>query len=392
MPLKLYTLADMKLINETPLPHWCRNYTGQMVCTGHIESMAFSPDNKLLAVGQESRPRPRLFDLTSRNEVFPYEGHNSYVVDLRFSANGRILRSIGSDGNTCTWDAGTMKMLTRKSLPTGRFLANIRPSDGRYGVCPVRDDPNQPTLVVDLETGKTVCEVMLPLKWDQYMTRMYWLDESMALALGEGHWRRFNYQTGTIVAEGTIDIDKQNSLYNGCGELTEDGKSLFYAHDAGKASPPWDVEVTDVATLRGHELGEIRPEQWPNGPVGLVPGGRHFHLGTQIYDRQTLKPVAAREFPHMRVAGMTFSAAGDRYAVVMWKSQDEDDHNGWRHRDAASESLVRVHETLSGGTLLAFAPAHAAGSMVFSPDGRRLAVAYDDGTIEIRDLPVKPTK
>ena len=245
---------------------------------------------------------------------------------------------------------------------------------------------------MDLETGKTVCEVMLPLKWEQYMTRMYWLDKSMALALGEGHWRRFNYQTGKIVAEGTIDIDKQNSLYNGRGELTEDGKTLFYAHDAGKASPPWSVEVTDVATLEGHALGEIRPEQWPNGPVGLVPGGRYFHLGTQIYDRQTLKPVAAREFPHMDVTGMTFSATGDRYAVVMWKSQDEDDHDWWRHRDAANESLVRVHETLSGSTLLAFAPTHAAGSMKFSPDGKRLAIAYDDGTIEIRDLLAKTAK
>ena len=137
VPLKLYTLADMKLIKETPLPHWCRNYTGQMVCTGHIESMAFSPDNKLLAVGQESRPRPRFFDPTSGDELFPYEGHGSYVVDLRFSADGRVLRSIGSDGSICTWDAGTMKMLTRSALPTGRFLANIRPSDGRYGLCPV---------------------------------------------------------------------------------------------------------------------------------------------------------------------------------------------------------------------------------------------------------------
>ena len=58
---------------------------------------------------------------------------------------------------------------------------------------------------------------------------MYWLDESMAFALGDGHWRRFNYQTGKIVAEGEIDIEKQNSLYNGQGELTEDGKTLFNA-------------------------------------------------------------------------------------------------------------------------------------------------------------------
>ena len=48
--------------------------------------------------------------------------------------------------------------------------------------------------------------------------------------------------------------------------------------------------------------------------------------------------------------------------------------------------------TLSGSTLLAFAPTHAAGSMKFSPDGKRLAVAYDDGTIEIREVLVKMAK
>ena len=54
VPLKLYRLSDMKLLKEAPMPNWDRNYTG------HI---AFSPDNKLLAVAQESRLRPRFLPI-----------------------------------------------------------------------------------------------------------------------------------------------------------------------------------------------------------------------------------------------------------------------------------------------------------------------------------------
>ena len=238
-----------------------------------------------------------------------------------------------------------MKMLSRISLPVDRVLVNIRPWDGRYGLCPRSFESHEPSLVVDLDSGRAVCEVSPALNWDQYMTRLFWINDTEVLAIGDGHWWRVNYRTGKGIAKGTIDIEKQNPLYNGRGELTEDGKKLLDMHNGGKCTPPWTVDVTDVATLRCSTLGEVKTEHWPEGPCGLVPGGKYFHLGTQIYDRQSLKPVAAREFPHMEITAIVFSADGSRYAAVMWKAREEDDRDWWRHRDPETESLVRVQET-----------------------------------------------
>ena len=93
-------------------------------------------------------------------------GYGDRLVDLRFSADGRTLRTVGKDGAVCTWDATTMKLLRRISLPVGRRVASIRHSDGRYALCPSTGDPNVPIPIIDLETGKTLTEVALPLTWN----------------------------------------------------------------------------------------------------------------------------------------------------------------------------------------------------------------------------------
>ena len=271
-------------------------------------------------------------DLAKWESVKPVrsvEDHGDRVVDVRFSADGKTIRSVAHDGSICTWDAITMKMLTRNRLPANHFLASIRPSDGRYGLCPVNGQSMQPSLVVDLESGKTVCEVSLPMIWSYGSTRLFWLNDSETLGMSDGRWWRTNYQTGKTTAAGNVDIHTQNWLFNGRGELTEDGQRLIWVHDGFKGSPPWTVDVADVATLKCSRLGEVKTKCGWCESYGLVPGGKYFHLGTRIYDRQSLKPVAIREFPDMEVTSMAFSPSGDRYAAVMWKIRKPQDRE-WR--------------------------------------------------------------
>ena len=93
----------------------------------------------------------------------------------------------------------------------------------------------------------------------------------------------------------------------------------------------------DLETLQTTDLGRIdRPA---NGPFGLVPGGKYFHLGLHIYDRRSLNLVAAKDFPGDRVTigTMTFSPDGSRYAASLWQ------HNLGEQPRAA----VLVHETLT---------------------------------------------
>jgi WD40 repeat protein len=399
--LAVYRLPDLKTIQDFQFPFRARR-------EDRISQLAYSPDGRWLAAAQERRSTPRLFRAATGEEVMPYEGHGDYPVDLRFLPDGKTLRSIGADGSVCTWDAATLKMLRRSFLPDGRLAGSVRPSDGRYVLCPLTRDPKKPIQVIDLDTGKTLCEVALPLTWSGVgvtedraagVRRVHWLNDQEVLCSGyfidsgtgaRDHWWRFNYRTGQVLKEGAIDIETQNAFLNGLGELTEDGRRLLVVHGQGKGS--WGTlkgEWIDTITLMSQKFGEAKVDREPNGDFGLVPGGKHFHIGTHVFDRQTLKLVAAKDFPRDRLGTMAFSPDGSRYAAAIVKMRAVDEWPGidewsWYQR---YPTLVRVQETLTGRTLLAFSPSAAVWRLAFSADGKRVATANDDGTIEVRDVP-----
>ncbi|HEV3301261.1 MAG TPA: WD40 repeat domain-containing protein [Planctomycetaceae bacterium] len=375
----VYSLPDLTPVKQS------RPHSPDLgVSNGQI---AYSLDGRWRVTTEESRPRPKLFRVATGEELLPFEGHASYVIDLRFSADGRTLRSVGRDGTVCTWSGGDMKMLRRFSIPADHWVASIRPSDGRYALCVIRDAPNTPSKVIDLETGAVLCAVPLETNWNEYMTRLFWLNDSEALSTGDGHWRRFNYRTGQILGNGTVDIEKNNSLWNGRGEATEDGSRLFYAHDGGKRTPPWVAEETVLPALALRKLGKIDTKGNPDGPFGLVPGGKYFHIGMQIFDRHSLKRVATKELAGRGLHAMSFSADGHRYAAAVSKARQSSEGPVQVPGSEKTQGLVRVQETLTGRTLLAIPYSNYIEFSGLSPDGRCLAVAQSNGTIQMWPLP-----
>jgi WD40 repeat protein len=389
--LFVYRIPGLELSKEIPLS------SGNMA-PGTVWQVTYPPNGEWLAVADPHRSTPHLIDTKTSAEIMPYEGNGSAVIDLRFSADYRTIRSIGSDGSICIWDAATEKMLSRKWLPSGSRLESNPTSDGRYGFCWVEDDAADLGLVVDLDSGGTVGKLRLPVRWDD-RPDVTMLNDTELLVwssrhLGksgedEPHLWRINYRTGATVAEQTIDYHSRGSSWYDCGrgELTEDGTKLIYIHDGGKRSPPSEVGVTDLATFSYRELGVLENCGLPDAPSGLVPGGKYLHLGTHIYDRRSLRRVATRELPDKGVEKLVFSDDGSRYAAFIWKPRAENDRDWYRRRDPTTEAQVRVQDAPSGRTLLAYAPPAGVWQFRFSADGQRLATAYDDGTIEVRALP-----
>ena len=277
-------------------------------------------------------------------------------------------------------------MLRRTSLPAGRLAISVRPSDGRYMLCPFTPDPNVPLQVIDVETGKALCEVALPVMWDHFASSsyhmasggsVYWLNDQEALCTGlcmerdsgaEFHWWRINYRTGKLLKEGTGGNDLENSMWFRRPELTEGGKRLLLIDGSGKGT--WGTlsgEWIDTATLKSEKFGAAETDREPNGDFGLVPGGKYFHLGSYIFDRQTLKLVAAKDFPRYTLGAIAFSPDGGRYAVAIVKARGRDEWPGidewsWYSKYSA---VVRVQETLTGKTLLAFSPRPPSGDSRF---------------------------
>jgi WD40 repeat protein len=403
--LAFYSLPDLERIRELYFPFRARR-------SERFSELRYSPDGKVLAAAQDGCPTPRFFCAETGEETMPYEGHASYPVDLRFLPDGKALRSIGVEGTVCLWDAATLKMLRRTSLPSDRLPASVRPSDGRYVLCPLAGDAKTPIQVVDVDTGKALCEVVLPITWSDVgvteggvagVRRVYWLNDQEVLCTGyfidrsgaSDHWWRFNYRTGQILRDGRIHIETQNSLLNGRGEVTEDGRHIFVVNGEGKGDwGPLQAEWIDTATLTSRRSGEARIERQPNGDFGLVPGGKYFHIGSHVFDRQTLKLVAVRDFPRDTLGMIVFSPDGSRYAAAIVKTRSLDEWPGvdewsWHRKYSV---VVRVHETLTGKTLLAFSPSAYVRKVAFSADAQRVATANDDGTIEVHQVPLDETK
>jgi WD40 repeat protein len=389
--IAIATLPDLKPVKKlSPLVNPLVEYDS-------VPAIAYSPDGQWLLAAENTRSTPRFYRVATGEEVLPAAAHGDDVIDLRFAADGRTLRSVGRDGTVCTWHTATMKMRGRYSVPGGRSIASIRPSDGRYAMCVVRGTRRQPTQVLDVESGAIVCEVpplppswqgKMPLQlWEGGLTRFFWLKEPEAMFVSDGHFRRFNYLTGEVLTEGTVDINKNSALFNAFGEPTEDGTRLFDAHDGGKRTPPWTADETLLPSLEFRRLGVVDTIGNPEGPFGLVPGGKYFYIAAQIFDRQSLKRVAFKDFADGSPSALSFNADGSRYVTVVTQRRN---WNEWPRPSSVSEkrrALLRVQETLTGRTLLAVPLSKPVVLSRPAPDGRQVAVALSDGTIEVWPVP-----
>jgi WD40 repeat protein len=70
---------------------------------GSILSVAFSPDNRLLAAAGTSED-VHLWQLIDGQELFTLKGHSNWVLSLAFSPDSQLLASAGEDGKIKLWD------------------------------------------------------------------------------------------------------------------------------------------------------------------------------------------------------------------------------------------------------------------------------------------------
>ena len=214
------------------------------------------------------RTTPRLFDAATAEELILNKGNR--IQDLRFSADGRALRTVDADGIVCFWDVTNLAFLRKVSIPAGYVVGSIRPSDGRYALCSdglIRHCTCK--LLTWIPASRSARQACLsPGKtWasspSAHARNVHWLSDPEVVYTGRflyrhsgvsEDWWRLNYQTGEVIDYGDPrsiplrgvrhDLESKIGGFGSDGEVTEDGKHLFVIGGGGKGSPP-DVARTN---------------------------------------------------------------------------------------------------------------------------------------------------
>lgn len=343
------------------------------------KSVCFSPDGKLLVTGSLFRPAPQLFRTDTFEEVIPYDGHTDGITRVFFLPGGKLLRTLGRDNTVCTWDAQTLKMVKRQSLPAEWNQESAREPDGRYLIGSTSGEKGYTLQTFDIETEKVIASVKVPREMFGSF-RLVWINEREVYAFSAGELCHFDATTGKVIARR--EFKEGPGRWSG---LTGDGKELILVGGWFPKSPHVEVKRVGIATGKAAPVGEFNLKTFSGNSAGVVPGGKFVYVGDpdiHFFDARTLQPATSRTLGEL--LSLDFAADGSRFAVVAGGRIFVD--RNLRQWDPRTQSVVRVHDVETGRTLGAFPASTRWVSVKFAPDGKRLAVTNDDGTIELWDL------
>jgi RNA polymerase sigma factor (sigma-70 family) len=347
---------------------------------GGIQSVAFSPDGKRLAFGQDNRLT--LLDTQSGREVLPAQGHRGGVRRLYFGPHPDRLITVSDDPTqrVVEWDAASGRMIQQVS-------------------------------------GKVMWATQTALSPDRKLFVSTWF--------GPPHLHVWDTATGKEIRQIPMPLDNSPGALTFC----PDGKLLAVAAGRGEAAWLMDVvkgeKVCAIEGARGPQIGaaDNRGGKQPAGQViewlSFSPDGRllasvgrtTIHLAEVPSGRQLLR-IAMPQDHYIEAAalspdGRTLATPvtfKDR-SVVLWETATGKERlviaappgqldavafapDGRLLASAGTDRAILLWDTVTGSQVARW-EGHRGDvtSLAFSPDGRRLASGSLDTTALIWDVP-----
>ncbi|MCV6636980.1 caspase family protein [Candidatus Albibeggiatoa sp. nov. NOAA] len=344
--------------------------TGQTLgqpLTGHsssVISVAFSPDGKTLASGSVDNT-VRLWDVETRKPLGqPLTAHTHTIYKTIFSPDGKTLASASRDKTIRLWDVATRKPLGQPLTGHSDTVTNIIFSaDGKILTSESKDNTIRHW---DVATGQALNQSLNGRS--RYITHSAFTPDGKTLAFGGREnlsVSLWNVETGQALGQ---PLSKHTSVISGLA-FSPDGKTL--------ASGSWDKTVILWDMKTGQALGQ--------------PLRGHSHYVTSVVFNSDGKALASGSsdntirlwdmMPQPTLLGQTFKSS-DFISNITISS------DGQTLASGSMDGTIHMWDTTTGQALGQPLVGHtdSVNSVAFSPDGKILASGGSDNTIKLWDV------
>ncbi|BAY73560.1 WD-40 repeat-containing protein (plasmid) [Trichormus variabilis NIES-23] len=360
-----------------------------------VLSIAFSPNGKLLAIG-DTNGEIRLYQVMDSKQVLTCQGHTNWIPSLTFSPDGNMLASSSSDHTVRLWDVDTGKCLQTLQGHTHEVWTVAFSPDGKTLV----SGSNDCTMKLwHINTGKCFKTFQGHISW--IICAVFTLDGQMLVSGSDDDTiRLWDTSTGECLKIFWGHDDGIRGI-----TISPDGQTIISSSD-DQTVKLWDIDTCEcIKTLQGHNAAVWSVAISPQG--NLIASGSLDHT-VKLWSATTGQCLKTLQGHSAWVFSVAFSQQGNILAsgsedqtVKLWDVSTgrclktfsgytsqfwsvSYSPNGQMLASGSQDHMVRLWDVNTGQALQIF-QAHDAAvrSVAFSPNGQTLATGSDDQTVKL---------